>query len=207
MSNVAAVPFITVDDYLAGEALSPLKHEYVAGEVFAMAGASEEHVTIALNVAALLRAHVRGGPCRVYIADMKLRVERARAFFYPDVFVTCEAADAAEPTVKARARVVVEVLSESTEAYDRGAKFACYRQLPTLEEYVLIDSRTRSVEVFRRHSEGWMLQAVPQDGRLTLGTIGFDCTLDAIYEDVHFAAPADPESAALAHSTALTPTA
>ncbi len=114
MSNVAAVSFITVDDYLAGEARSPIKHEYVAGEVFAMAGASEEHVTIALNVAAMLRAHVRGGPCRVYVADMKLRVERARAFFYPDVFVTCEAADAAEVTVKARTRVVIEVLSEST---------------------------------------------------------------------------------------------
>ena len=187
MSNLAELPFITVDDYLAGEALSPLKHEYVAGEVFAMAGASEEHVTIALNVAALLRAHVRGGPCRVYIADMKLRVERARAFFYPDVFVTCEAADAAEPTVKARARVVVEVLSESTEAYDRGAKFASYRQLPSLEEYVLIDSRSRCVEVFRRHPDGWMLHPVPDDGRLDLATLGFDCTLDAIYEDVRFA--------------------
>ena len=207
MANLAEVPYITADDYLAGEAVSPIKHEYLGGEVFAMAGASEAHVTVAGNLFAMLRAHVRGSPCRVYFADMTLRVEQARAFFYPDVFVTCAPADAAEPTVKARARVVVEVLSESTEAYDRGAKFACYRQLPTLEEYVLIDSRTRSVEVFRRHSEGWMLQAVPQDGRLTLGTIGFDCTLDAIYEDVHFAAPADPESAALAHSTALTPTA
>jgi len=187
MSNLAEVPFITVDDYLAGEAVSPIKHEYVAGEVFAMAGASEEHVTIALNVAVLLRAHVRGGPCRVYIADMKLCVERVRAFFYPDVFVTCEAADAAEPTVKARARVVVEVLSESTEAYDRGAKFASYRQLPTLEEYVLIDSRIRCVEVFRRHPDGWMLDPVPDDGRLTLATLGFECTLDAIYEDVRLA--------------------
>jgi Uma2 family endonuclease len=187
MSNLAEVPFIPADDYLAGEARSPIKHEYVAGEVFAMAGASEEHVTIAGNVFALLRAHVRGGPCRVYIADMKLRVERARAFFYPDVFVTCEAADAAEPTVKARARVVVEVLSESTEAYDRGAKFASYRELPTLEEYVLIDSRSRCVEVFRRHPEGWMLHPVPDDGRLNLAPLEFDCTLDAIYEDVRFA--------------------
>ncbi|WP_295386252.1 Uma2 family endonuclease [uncultured Thiodictyon sp.] len=80
---------------------------------------------------------------------------------------------------------------ESTEAYDRGARFACYRQLPTLEEYVLIDSRTRSVEVFRRHPEGWMLQQVPEEGRLTLDAIGFDCGLDAIYEDARFAAPTD----------------
>lgn len=186
MSNLAVVPFITVDDYLAGEAIAPIKHEYVAGEVFAMAGASVANVTVAGNVFAMLRAHVRGGPCRVYIADMKLRVARAHAFFYPDCFVTCEAADGAEPSYKQHARVVVEVMSESTEAYDRGAKFASYRQLPTLEEYVLIDSRTRSVEVFRRHPDGWILQPVAADGRLNLATLGFDCTLDAIYEDVHF---------------------
>jgi Uma2 family endonuclease len=199
MSNLAEVPFMTADDYLAGEAVSPLKHEYVDGEVFAMVGASEEHATIAGNVFALLRAHVRGSPCRVYMSDMKLCVELARAFFYPDCFVTCDPADAAEPLAKRHARVVIEVLSESTEAYDRGAKFANYRQLPSLEEYVLIDSRTRSVEVFRRHPEGWILQPVPDDGRLRLVTLGFECTVDAIYEDVHFTQPAGVED--LADST------
>jgi Uma2 family endonuclease len=194
MSNLAELPYITVDDYLAGESVSPIKHEYVAGEVFAMAGASEAHVTIAGNVFAMLRSHVRGGPCRVYISDMKLRVERAHAFFYPDVFVTCDAADAAEPTVKRRAQVIVEVLSESTEGYDRGGKFASYRQLATLEEYVLIDSRSRSVEVFRRHPEGWILQPVPDDGRLELMTLGFGCTLDAVYEDVRFVSHSDEET-------------
>jgi Uma2 family endonuclease len=187
MSNLAETPLIGVADYLAGEAVSPIKHEYVGGEVFAMAGASEAHATIALNLAALLRAHVRGSPCRVYMADMKLRVERAQAYFYPDVFVTCDAADAAEPLAKQRARVVIEVLSESTEGYDRGGKFAAYRQLSSLEEYVLIDSRTRSVEVFRRHPQGWILQPVPQDGRLELASLGFGCGMDALYEDVDFA--------------------
>jgi Uma2 family endonuclease len=184
MPNLAEVPFISVEDYLAGEAVSPIKHEYVAGEVFAMAGASDAHVTVALNVATLLRAHVRGGPCRVYIADMKLRVDLAQAFFYPDVFVTCNAADLGEATAKQHPKVVIEVLSESTEGYDRGGKFAAYRRLPSLEEYVLIDSRTRSVEVFRRHAEGWVLQPVPEDGRLELLSLGFGCGLDAIYEDV-----------------------
>ncbi len=184
MSNLAEAEGLTVDEYLAGEACSPVKHEYVAGEVFAMAGAGEAHVTIAGNVFALLRAHVRGGPCRVYIADMKLQVERAQAFFYPDVFVTCDPADAAEPIAKRQPKAVIEVLSESTEAYDRGAKFAAYRQSPSLEEYVLIDSRTRSVEVFRRHPDGWILQPVPADGRLDLLSLGFGCSLEEIYEDV-----------------------
>ena len=100
MPNLAEAPFISVEDYLAGEAVSPVKHEYVAGEVFAMAGASDAHVTVAGNVFAMLRAHVRGGPCRVYIADMKLRVDLAQSFFYPDVFVTCNPADLGEATAK-----------------------------------------------------------------------------------------------------------
>jgi Uma2 family endonuclease len=186
-SNLAEVSPLSVEDYLAGESVAPIRHEYVAGEVFAMAGATEAHVTVAGNVFAMLRAHVRGGPCRVYISDMKLRVELARAFFYPDVFATCDSADASDPIVKRHASVAIEVLSESTEAYDRGAKFASYRLLPSLQEYVLIDSRTRSVEVFRRHPEGWILQPVPEDGRLELKTLGFSCSLDSIYEDVSFA--------------------
>ena len=184
MPNLAEAPSISVEDYLAGEAVSPIKHEYVAGEVFAMAGASDAHVTVAGNLFAMLRAHVRGGPCRVYIADMKLRIDLAQAFFYPDVFVTCNAADLGEATAKQHPKAIIEVLSESTEGYDRGGKFAAYRRLPSLEEYVLIDSRTRSVEVFRRHSEGWVLQPVPDDGRLELLSLGFGCGLDAIYEDV-----------------------
>ncbi|SDX35920.1 Uma2 family endonuclease [Thiocapsa roseopersicina] len=186
MPDLAEAGSISVEEYLAGEAVAPVRHEYVAGEVFAMAGATEEHATIAGNVFALLRAHVRGSPCRVYIADMKLRVAPASAFFCPDVFVTCDTRDAAEPLAKRHARVIIEVLSESTEGYDRGAKFGDYRRLESLEEYVLVDSRSRSCEVFRRRPEGWLLDPVPENGRLVLQSIGFECPLDALYEDVVF---------------------
>lgn len=189
MSTPAREMRITPEDYLAGEAVSAVKQEYVAGEVFAMAGASEAHVTIAGNVFAMLRAHVRGSPCRVYIADMKLRVEQADCYFYPDVFVTCDPADSAERIAKTRARVVVEVLSESTEGYDRGVKFAAYRTLDSLDELVLIDPRSRSVEVYRRCPEGWLLHPLVDDDALALESIGFDCTLDDIYEDVIFDPP------------------
>jgi Uma2 family endonuclease len=184
MSNLALPSFITVDDYLAGEAESPIKHEYIDGEVFAMGGASDAHVTIAGNVFSLLRAHLRGGPCRVYITDMKLRVERANAFFYPDVLVTCAAADAAEPDFKRAPTVIIEVLSKSTEGYDRGDKFARYRLLDSLQEYVLIDSRRRAIEVFSRHADGWLLQPVTEAGPLKLQTVDFACTMDEVYEDV-----------------------
>ena len=199
MPELAEATFISIEDYLAGEAVSPVKHEYVAGEVFAMAGASDAHVTVAGNVFAMLRAHVRGGPCRVYIADMKLRVDPAQSCFYPDVFVTCDSADLGEATAKQHPKVVIEVLSESTEGFDRGGKFAAYRRLPSLEEYVLIDSRSRSVEVFRRHPEGWVLQPVPDEGRLELLSLGFGCGLDAIYEDVA------PDGADVAKGRAVLP--
>lgn len=184
MSNLAVSSFITVDDYLAGEAESPIKHEYVDGEVFAMGDASDAHVTIAGNIFSLLRAHLRGGPCRVYITAMKLQVERANAFFYPDVFVTCAAADAPEPLIKRSPSVVIEILSKSTEGYDRGEKFARYRLLDSLQDYVLIDSRRRVIDVFRRHAKGWMLQPLAEDDRLELPTLDFGCTMDEIYEDV-----------------------
>ncbi len=189
MSNLARVYSITADDYLAGETLSPIRHEYVAGEVFAMAGATEEHATIAGNLFAMLRTQVRGGPCRVYIADMKLRVAAADAFFYPDVFVTCDPRDATEPLAKRHPSLICEVLSESTEAYDRGGKFAAYRTLESLNEYLLIDSRRRAVEVFRRQPGGWLLSPVAPDGALELNCLDFRCAVDALYEDVVFPAP------------------
>ena len=153
MSNLARVYSMTADDYLAGETHSPIRHQYVAGEVFAMAGATEEHATIALNFAALLRNQVRGGPCRVYIADMKLRVEAADAFFYPDVFVTCDPRDATNPLAKRHPALICEVLSESTEAYDRGGKLAAYRTLESLA-----DKFDQWAEDYKREGETLVLQ-------------------------------------------------
>lgn len=187
MSNLAESSFISVDAYLAGESQSAIKHEYVDGEIFAMGGASDAHVTVAGNLFGLLRPHLRGGPCRVYIADMKLRVDRANAFFYPDVFVTCAATDAADPLIKRSPTVVIEVLSESTEAYDRGDKFARYRLLESLQEYVLIDSRRPVIEIFRRQADGWLLQPVAAEDRLHLQSLDFQCSIDDIYEDVTLA--------------------
>jgi Uma2 family endonuclease len=185
MSDVAERTGVGVEDYLAGEEVAEVKHEYLAGEVFAMAGANESHVTIALNMAALLREHVRGGPCRVYISDMKVRVESADAFYYPDVFVTCDPGDRERRQAKRNAVLIVEVLSDSTAAFDRGAKFAHYRGLESLREYVLIEPERRAVDLFRRDGEGrWVLHAFAERDGLELGSLDFRCSLDAIYEDV-----------------------
>jgi Uma2 family endonuclease len=167
------------------EEKSDVKHEYIDGEIYAMAGASDPHVTIAGNLFALLRSHVRNSSCRVYISDMKARIEKLNRYYYPDVMVTCDERDQETPTYKKFPCLIIEVLSESTEAFDRGDKFADYQQIETLQEYVLINTKRQRVECFRRNSEGlWVLQYYTPDQSFQLRSIGFEGMMDALYEDV-----------------------
>lgn len=181
-------PYLTADKYLQLEAQSPVKHEYIDGQIYAMAGASDPHVTIAGNLFALLRSHVRGSGCRVYISDMKARIESLNRFYYPDVMVTCDSRDQETSTYKQFPSLIVEVLSDSTEAFDRGDKFADYQELDSLREYVLINTKRQRVECFRRNDEGlWVLQSyTPAQTSFRLDSIDFEGTLDALYEDVVF---------------------
>ncbi len=132
------------DDYLAWEAEQSCRHEYIDGEVLAMSGASDAHGTAALNLAAMLRSALRGIPCKPFIADMKVHVAAANSFYYPDILVTCDPRDRSPEAshVKQHPSLVVEILSLSTEAYDRGNKFAAYRQIEALQEYVLVSLET-----------------------------------------------------------------
>ena len=181
-------PDFTPDEYLNMEVESPVKHEYIDGQIYAMAGASDPHVTIALNLATLLRSHVRGSGCRVYISDMKVRIESLNRFYYPDVLVTCDSRDLETATYKRFPTLIVEVLSDSTEAFDRGDKFADYQALESLREYILINTKRQRVECFRRNDEGlWVLQFYTSEQiSFRLNSIGFEGTLEALYEDVTF---------------------
>lgn len=186
MSLPAPQPFFDAQAYLAWEAEQSTKHEYHDGEVFAMAGASDAHVTVAGNVYMALRNHLRGSPCSVFISDMKLRVEEDNAFFYPDVFVTCAESDRGQSHSKSAPVLVVEVLSPATSAYDRGAKFAAYRKLPTLREYALIDPERLSLDLFRREgdSKRWVLHPIEAGGHVEWASVGLQVPLEALYEDV-----------------------
>lgn len=187
--STAPKTFMPPEDFLDWEAQQPTKHEYLAGEVFAMVGASDAHVTIALNVASALRDHLRGTPCRVYISDMKLEISKGTAFFYPDVFVTCAAADARLPDRKREPLLVIEILSPSTAAFDRGLKFAHYRTLPSLQEYALIESERRAVDLFRRDRSGaWVLYPYQADARVQFASIGLELPLEKVYEDLDLGA-------------------
>lgn len=175
------------DAYLAWEEKNEIRHEYLEGEVFAMAGAKEGHVTVALNLAVLLRNHLRGGPCRVFISDMKLRVEAVDAFFYPDVMVSCHPDDRGEGRAlfKKSPALVAEVLSDSTAAFDRGRKFAGYRRIPELREYLLIDPDALEVECYRRGDDDhWVLYPFTAGERVELTSVGLSFPIEALYEDV-----------------------
>ena len=160
MGNARPNSAFSGTNYLAWEAEQSERHIYVRGEVFSMAGGTAEHNSAALNAALTLNQHLKGTPCKVFIGDMRLHIQAADCYYYPDVVVTCAAIDTNDPklTSLSAAKLVVEVLSPSTSAFDRGDKFADCRRLETLEEYVLIDPETGVVDVFRKGADGlWVL--------------------------------------------------
>ena len=185
MEAVRKTSALTVEEYLAGEQRSEARHEYLGGAVYAMAGASDEHNTISLNLASALRQNLRGKPCRAFIADsqVRLKVGGDDIFYYPDVMVACDPRDT-DRFFKRHPRVLIEVLSETTERSDRREKFLSYTQIETLEEYVLVAQDRREVTVFRRQNQ-WQPELLNQPGlALRLPSLDFSLPLDAVYEGV-----------------------
>ncbi len=182
----SAINFITIEEYLELEQTSEIRHEYVDGEVFAMAGASEEHNFITGNIYNLLRSHLRGTPCRTFASDMKVKVkvQKADIFYYPDVLVTCDPSDN-ERYFKTSPKLIVEVLSNSTKTIDKREKRLNYQNIESLQEYVLISQDEIKVEVYRKDTQGnWLMQILGKDDELRLDSIDLTLTMAEIYEDV-----------------------
>ncbi|MGZ8219523.1 Uma2 family endonuclease [Methylomagnum sp.] len=189
MSSVLARPHLfTHEEYFALEEREDQRYEYCAGEVFAMAGGSESHALIGTNVVIALGAALRGKPCRVYGADMRLYVHDSDHFCYPDVQVLCERGVRQRKHVENPA-LVVEVLSPSTESWDRGGKFEHYRTIESLAYYLLIDQNRRHVELFERETgHAWRLTEYGEaEGGVPLPGLGVTLALDDIYAQVEFA--------------------
>ncbi len=184
MSYPATRLAFTYDDYLEWEHHQMLRHEYIRGEVFAMSRTSDRHNEISGNFYTLLRQHLRGTPCRVYIADVKARVEAADCCFYPDVQVTCAQSDLADRYAKRSPVLVVEVLSDSTAAFDRGDKFAYYQQLDSLREYVLVDQKRIRVQIYRRQDGQWQTETIGPGRQLHLASVALDFPVETLYEDL-----------------------
>lgn len=179
---------IAPDEYLRFEAGSDIRHEYVAGAVYAMTGASIRHNLIALALASALRQHLKTSPCRVFMEGVKLHVARDNAYYYPDVMVSCDPRLeqlSANDMVVDKPVVLIEVLSESTAGIDRREKMLAYRKLASLKDYVLVEQETRSIEVFRRIGDvGWEHITLDAADTLELPSLEFRLPLEEIYADV-----------------------
>lgn len=180
-------PYLTPEVYLESEKISPIKHEYINGQIYDMAGASDAHVTLMLNLALVLKNHLKGTDCRVYTSDMKARIESLNIFYYPDLLVTCDPRDREFEYFKCYPCLIIEVLSNSTEAFNRGDKFLDYQEIEMLQEYVLVNQKRQQIECFRRNSEGqWVLYVYRGDREFELASVNFTGSIVQLYADVIF---------------------
>lgn len=179
---------ITPDEYLHRERLAEFRSEYFRGETFAMACASANHNLIVLNAGASLREQLKKKPCRVYPSDLKLRLEATGLYTYPDLSVVCgePQLDSDVGDVLLNPTVLVEVLSESTEAYDRGKKFEHYRTIPSLKHYILIAQDRHSIDCFSHRPDGsWNLTSCQGvDGQIELDAIHSHLAASEVYDKV-----------------------
>lgn len=177
----------TLPQYLALESSSPVKHELFGGEVFAMGGASYAHTVIVGNVVRDLGTQLKGQPCRVSSSDLRVKVSASGLYTYPDVVIVCGEPQLEQPgDTLTNPQLVIEVLSESTEAYDRGRKFAQYRMIESLTDYVLISQDKVLVEHYSRQADGrWLFAAASQlTDALAVASMGCKLALSEIYDKV-----------------------
>jgi Uma2 family endonuclease len=181
-------PYFSPDEYLQIEEQSPIKHEYIDGRLYAMVGVSQSHNLISINLLTTLYQHLQGSSCLVFMSDIKVRIEQRNRFFYPDIVVSCDARDRETPLYLRYPDLIVEILSDSTEAFDRGDKFEDYQTIETLREYVLVSSKRPLLQCFRRSNSGlWELQSYTEEqGNFQLSSLDFSFTLEALYRNVTF---------------------
>jgi Uma2 family endonuclease len=194
MTHSATQSGLAAEGYLAQEEPQPEKYEYLAGEVLAMVGSTREQMVVAGNLYAAFKQPLRGGPCQAYVSDLRLRVEAAvDALFYRDVMVFRELQDHAAVQFIEHSMLIVEVLWKATAAFDRGDRFAAFRGLPSLQEYVLVDIPSRRVEIFRRTADpDWLFhEHRPELGDCRFPASGVSIPFDEIFENV------DPENSCL----------
>ncbi len=186
---MAIHPRLTPEEYLAFErSQTDAKHDYLDGEIMAMTGASEAHNLITWNVLASLHVQMRGRSCRSYGSDMRVKIPATGLYTYPDISALCGEPEFADDVLDTllNPSVIIEVLSPSTEAYNRGAKFAHYRRIESLQAYVLISQDTPHIELFERQADGrWLLsEATELTATVALEAIGCELALGIVYERV-----------------------
>ncbi|MCT7965454.1 Uma2 family endonuclease [Laspinema sp. D1] len=187
---------ISPEEYLERERHSPIKHEYLDGDVYAMAGTSKSHNIISLNLALLLRTGLKSSPCQTFIADIKVNIANEKCYFYPDLVVTCNDEDDLNAYAVTAPTVIIEVLSESTESFDRGKKFQYYRTIPSLQDYILVSSQDYAVEIFHRmEGDRWMLETYQGlEAIARIASLDLNIPLAEIYATVELTPVENPAS-------------
>ncbi|MBR8828411.1 MAG: Uma2 family endonuclease [Gomphosphaeria aponina SAG 52.96 = DSM 107014] len=177
--------YLTPDEYLKLELERDFRHEYIAGQVYAMSGTSEEHNIIAGNIYMKLRNHLQGKGCKVFMSDMKARIESLDIFYYPDILVTCNPEDRGK-YFKNKPCLIVEVISPSTARTDRNEKLYNYGEIESLQEYVLVSQDQMRVEIYRKNNQGdWLREIINNEGVINIESVGLEITMAEIYEDIN----------------------
>jgi Uma2 family endonuclease len=186
MSTQAKQSYFTPEEYLELERNSLHKHEYQRGLVYAMSGAKKNHVLITTNLSGLLGHHLENSPCMVSIANMKVRIEAVDCYYYPDISVTCDKKDLeTNNDFILVPKLIIEVLSKSTERFDRTGKFIDYQHIPELQEYVLVSQDQIQVECFRKQASGeWQSQCYQLGDIVEITSMDFKCSIEKIYHKV-----------------------
>jgi Uma2 family endonuclease len=180
-------PKFTPEEYFAWEEQQLERHEYIDGEVYAMSGGTINHGSIAGNFLALLKPHLRGSGCKTLNSDCRVSIVGSTKYVYPDISVTCDDRDRTTTQYITYPCLIIEVLSPSTEAYDRGNKFKMYRRNPSLQEYVLVSADAIEIELFRKTETGdWRIINYQKGDAIELKSVNFICQIEQIYEDIVF---------------------
>jgi len=180
-------PRFTPEEYFTWEEQQLERHEYIDGEVYAMSGGTQNHSDIAGNLLTLLKSHLRGGGCKTFNSDLRIKIFESNKYVYPDLSVTCDDRDKSTPQYITYPCLIVEVLSPSTEAYDRGNKFKLYRKNPSLRDYVLVDSSKMAIDLYRKDESGnWNIINYEAGDAIELKSINLIFQIEQVYEDITF---------------------
>jgi Uma2 family endonuclease len=180
-------PRFTPEQYFAWEEQQLHRHEYIDGEVYAMSGGTINHGDIAGNFLALLKIHMRGRGCKTLNSDCRVNIVESNDYVYPDISVTCDDRDKTTPQYIRYPCLIVEVLSPSTEAYDRGDKFRMYRRNPNLRDYLLVDASKMAIDLYRKDESGnWYILNYEAGDSIEFKSIDLTFPIEQVYEDIEF---------------------
>ena len=179
--------YFTPEEYFSWEEQQLEKHELIDGRVYAMSGGTKNHSAIAINFLLLIRSHLRGGRCTVFNSDVKVNILNTPNYTYPDLSVTCDDRDREHPLYITYPCLIVEVLSDSTEAYDRGKKFEKYRRNPNLVDYVLVSSDEIAIDIYHKNAAGeWVILSYREGDIVELESINLSLSIEQLYEEIVF---------------------